>query len=143
MFTITGTALAGKPGLMAITVPTDTIAMLDPQLLSMAVFLRNDTEERMLYSDADFNLALTVELANGYNDVEEFVEELIVFNWEFDRKRFVSEIGNFGTRINDDYSTAPQRAMSVELGPNSDYEDIVEVYATNDKSTDLWDAGYD
>jgi hypothetical protein len=136
VFTVTGTALAGKPGLMAITVPADTIAMLDPQLLSMAVFLRNDTEERMLYSDADFNLALTVELANGYNDVEEFVEELVVFNWEFDRKRFVSEIGNFGTRINDDYSTAPQRVMSVELGPNSDYEDIVEVYATNDKSTD-------
>lgn len=134
VFTITGTALAGKPGLMAITVPTDTIAMLDPQLLSMAVFLRNGNEERMLYSDADFNLALTVELANGYNEVAEFIEELTVFSWQFDRKRFVSEIGNFGTKINDDYSTAPQRAMSVSY--QGDYEDIIEVYATSDKSTD-------
>jgi hypothetical protein len=134
VFTITGSPLAGKPGLMAITVPADTIAMLDPQLLSMAAFLRNDNEERMLYSDADFNLALTVELNNGYNEIDEFIEELTVFSWQFDRKRFISEIGNFGTKINDDYSTAPLRAMSVSY--EGDYQDIIEVYATKDKSTD-------
>ena len=134
VFTITGSAISGKPGIMSAVVSQDLIATLDPQLLTLAAFLRNDTEERILYSDADFNLSLTAELLNGYNDVDETVEELTVFSWQFDRKRFVSEIGNFGTRINDDYSTAPLRAMEVSF--EGDYEDIIEVYATKDKSTD-------
>lgn len=134
VFTVTGQPVVGKPGLMSITVTADLIDKLDPQLLTMAAFLRNGDESQMLYSDADFNLTLTAELLNGYNEVEEFVEELTVFLYQFDSKKFVSEIGNFGTVINDDYSTAPNRGMSVSY--EGDYADVIEVYATNDKSTD-------
>lgn len=134
VFTVSGQSIVGKPGLMSAVVTQDLIEQLDPQLLTLAAFLRSDSEERLLYSDADFNLSLTVELLNGFNEPQEFVEELVVFNWEFDRKRFVSEVGNFGTKINDDYSTAPNRAMEVSF--DGDYEDIIEVYATKDKSTD-------
>lgn len=134
VFTITGQSITGKPGLLSAVVTKDLIEKLDPQLLTFAAFLRNDTEERLLYSDADFNLSLTAELLDGLNEPQEFVEELVVFSWQFDRKRFVSEVGNFGTKLNDDYSTAPQRAMSVSF--EGDYEDIIEVYATKDKSTD-------
>ena len=134
VFTVTGLPIAGKPGLMSATVTADLIATLDPQILTLAAFLRNGIEEKILYSDADFNLTLNAEVFDGYNEPVEFVEELTVFNWEFDRKRFVSEVGNFGTKTNDDYSTAPQRAMSVAF--EGDYQDIIEVYATKDKSTD-------
>jgi len=134
VFTVTGQPILGKPGLMSAVVTQDLIEKLDPQLLTFAAFLRNADGDRILYSDADFNLSLTAELMNGYNEPTEFVEELTVFAWQFDRKRFVSEIGNFGTIINDDYSTAPQRAMSVAY--EGDYQDIIEVYATKDKSTD-------
>ena len=134
VFTVTGLPIAGKPGLMSIVVTADLIDKLDPQILTLVAFLRNESGEKMLYSDADFNLSLNAEVFDGYNEPVEFVEELTVFSWQFDRKRFVSEIGNFGTTINDDYSTAPQRAMSVSF--EGDYEDIIEVYATKDKSTD-------
>ena len=134
VFTITGQSITGKPGLMSAVVTRELIEKLDPQLLTFAAFLRNNNEERLLYSDADFNLSLTAEILNGLNEQDEFIEELTVFGWQFDRKRFVSEIGNFGTLINDDYSTAPQRAMSVSY--EGDYQDIIEVYATSDKSTD-------
>jgi len=133
VFTLIGTAIAGKPGLMSVTVGKDIIEMLDPQLLTMAAFLRNGAEERLLYSDADFNLTATVEVFNGYNEPAEFIEELTVFNYEFDKKAYISEIGNFGTLINDDYSTAPQRAMGVEL--EGLYDGIVRVEVTKDKST--------
>ncbi len=134
VFTVTGQPILGKPGLLSIVVTQDLIEKLDPQLLTFAAFLRNADGERLLYSDADFNLSLTAEILDGFNEPTEFIEELTVFAWQFDRKRFVSEIGNFGTIINDDYSTAPQRAMEVSF--EGDYEDIIEVYATKDKSTD-------
>lgn len=134
VFTVTGQPIVGKPGLMSAVVTQELIAQLDPQLLTLAAYLRNDTEERLLYSDADFNLSLTAEILNGLNEIDIFEEELTVFNWEFDRKRFVSEVGNFGTKANDDYSTAPVRAMEVAF--EGDYADIIEVYATKDKSTD-------
>ncbi len=134
VFTVSGQPILGKPGLLSIVVTQDLIEKLDPQLLTFAAFLRNADGERLLYSDADFNLSLTAEIFDGFNEPTEFVEELTVFAWQFDRKRFVSEIGNFGTIINDDYSTAPQRAMEVSF--EGDYQDIIEVYATKDKSTD-------
>lgn len=133
VFTLTGTAIPGKPGLMSVTVPQDIIANLDPQLLTVAASLRLGTTERILYSDSDFGLLATAELLNGYNSVDIVAEELTVFNYEADKKAYISEIGNFGALINDDYSTAPQRAMEVELVGLHD--GIVRVEVTKDKST--------
>lgn len=133
VFTVVGSAVPGKPGLMSVTVTQDLIANLDPQLLTIAASLRSDTEERILYSDSDFGLLATVELMNGYNAVDVITEELTVFNYEYDKKAYISEMGNFGATINDDYSTTPQRAMEVELvGP---YTGVVRVEVTKDKST--------
>lgn len=133
VFTVVGAAVAGKPGIMSVTVTQDLIANLDPQLLTIAASLRSDTEERILYSDADFGLLATVELLNGYNDTGIVTEEITVFNYEYDKKAYISEIGNFGALINDDYSTAPARAMEVELVGT--YQGIVRVEVTKDKST--------
>jgi len=134
VFTVEGSPIAGKPGLMSAVVTKDLIASLDPQMLTVAAFLRSDTEERLLYSDADFNLTITADLVDGFNEIEDFTEELTVFNYEFDRKAYISEIGNFGTLINDDYSTAPARAMIAEVPPGP-YNGIIQVFATRDKST--------
>lgn len=133
VFTVVGNAVVGKPGIMSVTVTQDLIANLDPQLLTIAASLRSDTEERILYSDADFGLLATVELMNGYNAVDIVTEEITVFNYEYDKKAYISEIGNFGAKINDDYSTAPVRAMEVELVGT--YDGIVRVEVTKDKST--------
>lgn len=133
VFTVVGSPVAGKPGIMAVTITQDLIANLDPQLLTIAASLRSDTEERILYSDADFGLLATVELLNGYNGVDIVTEELTVFNYEFDKNLHVSEIGNFGAIVNDDYSTAPVRAMEVELVGT--FSGIVQVEVTKDKST--------
>lgn len=70
---------------------------------------------------------------NGYNEVDIVTEELTVFNYEYDKKAYISEIGNFGATINDDYSTAPARAMEVEMVGT--YDGIIRVEATKDKST--------
>jgi hypothetical protein len=133
VFTVVGNAVTGKPGIMSVTVTQDLIANLDPQLLTIAASLRSDTEERILYSDADFGLLATVELMNGYNAVDIVTEELTVFNYEYDKKAYISEMGNFGAIINDDYSTAPMRAMEVELVGT--YDGVVRVEVTKDKST--------
>jgi hypothetical protein len=133
VFTIEGTR--SGVGLMSATITKDLIEKLDPQMLTVAAFLRSDTEERLLYSDADFNLTITAELANGFNEPDSFVEELTVFNYEFDKKAYTSEIGNFGTIINDDYSTPLTRAMTAELPQDSVYDGIVQAFATKDKST--------
>lgn len=134
---LTGQAIVGKPGLMAVTFTKELIADIDPQQLKVAAYLTNETEERILYSDSQYDLALTLELMDGYNGVEENIEELTAFNYEHDRAMFVSEYGNFGRLINDDYASVPNKTITVELGSGSNYQGIIEVEATKTKSTSI------
>lgn len=134
LFTITGDPIAGKPGLMSITVPSDTIDALDPQLLTLSAYITDGTNDRLLYADADFNLGVTVEVNDGYNEKlasNTVIEEITVFNYEYDKKEYVSEIAKFGTSINDDVGTV--RTITVESVGLYTGDIIVE--GTKDKST--------
>lgn len=144
LFTVSGTAIVAQPGRMSATISKETIADIEPQMLRMAAFLRNDTEERIIYIDGQFELFGNVLLSDGYNDKNGFgdiIDIAKVFNFEWDRQQFTSEIVKFGTFINDDYSTALDSSVigsvEVEVVPNADdpYQGFVNVYATADKST--------
>lgn len=133
LFSATGTAILGKPGLMSVTISEQSLINIDPQMLSAAAFLRNGNEDKILYSDSQFDVLARVEVLDAYNDAPDLADEVTVFNYEFDRKGFVSEIANFGNKHNEDYSTRPFRNMTVEAFGT--YAGIIEVEATTDKST--------
>lgn len=139
LFTVSGSSLL--PGIMSATIPKDVIQNIDPQQLRMAAYLRNDTTEKILYSDSQFDLFGTVELFDGFNDKNAFgdvISELTVFNYEYDRKSYVSEIAPFGTIINDDQSTTTD-SVEVEIHNNLNaiYEGPITVQATTQISTGL------
>lgn len=133
LFTSQGQAETGKPGIMSATVSAADIANIDPQMLRAAAQLVKDTEKRILYADSQYDLAITVDLMDGFNSDEFDIQELTVFNFEFDRKASVSEIAYFGRRANNDPDTRPIKEISVEL--QGDYQGIVEVEATRTNST--------
>ena len=133
LFSAVGTSITSKPGLMSATISRATLEKIDAQQLTAAAFLVKDGEEKILYSDSQFDVLARVEILDAYNDAEDLADEVTVFNWEYDRKQFISEIANFGNRHNEDYSTAPGRSMTVEM--IGTYEGIIEVEATKDKST--------
>ena len=133
LFSVSGSAITSKVGLMSVTVPKELLAPLDPQMLVAAAYLTNGTEEKILYSDSQFDVLAHVEVLDAYNDQTESVEELTVFNYEYDKKAFTSEIGRFGWKVNHDYSSEPYRTVNVSF--EGDYEGTVEVEVTKDKST--------
>jgi hypothetical protein len=136
LFSIQGRPIVGKPGLMVAVIQAEDIQSIDPQMLKMAAYLRSDTEEKLLYSDSQFDLFGQVEILNGYNELSapgDVIEEITTFNYEFDSQEYVSEVANFGTVINNDFSTYPTRSVTVEFG--GVYAGIIAVEATRDKST--------
>lgn len=138
LFSVQGSPVTGKPGIMTATITAADLEKVDPQLLKMAAYLRNDTEEKIIYSDSQFDLFGDVEVMNGYNDVGaegDVIEELTVFNYEYDSQEYVSEIGNFGNVINNDYSTAPTRTATFEF--QGVFDGVIAIEATRDKSTAL------
>ena len=138
LFSVQGSPVTGKPGIMTATITAADLEKLDPQLLKMAAYLRNDSEEKIIYSDGQFDLFGQVEVMNGYNDigaVGDSIEEISVFNYEFDSQEYVSEIGNFGNIINNDYSTTPTRSATFEF--SGVFDGLITVEATTDKSTAL------
>jgi hypothetical protein len=139
LFEIVGTPaqdanLAYLVGTMSVVIPAATIAKIDPQQLVVAVKMTKATVDYPLYADSQFGLAATCEILDGYNAAPDFVDQLNVFNYEFDANSYFSEIGQFGTRINEDYATAPTRSITCEIYPNSGFNGNVMVYATDDKS---------
>lgn len=136
LFSIQGNPVIGKPGIMTATITADDIERIDPQILKMAAYLRNDNEQQIVYSDSQFDIFADVEILDGYNNKfnpDDIIEELTVFNYEQDSKEYISEIGNFGTMINNDYSTVPIRSATFEF--EGIYDGIIEIEATRDKST--------
>lgn len=136
LFSVQGNPVVGKPGIMTAVITADDIALVDPQILKMAAYIRDDSEERIVYSDSQFDIFLDVDVLDGYNDKfanGDVVEEITVFNYEQDSKEYISEIANFGTIINNDYSTAPTRTSTFEF--EGIYDGIIEIEATKDKST--------
>lgn len=131
LFEVTGEAILSKPGLMSLVVTANTIESIDPQHLTMAASLSDNS---ILYSDSQFGLGATVELLNGYNEAPDFTDELNVFNYEFDANAYFSDIGQFGRQINEDYATAPTRSITIEIYPQDGFNGDVIAYVTNQKS---------
>lgn len=133
LFTVSGTAIISKPGLMSVTVPKEVLAPLDPQLLLAVAYLTNGVEEKILYSDSQFDVLAHVEILNAYNDITESVEELTVFNYERDKRAFTSEIGRFSWNLNNDIR--PEADRTIQVSMKGGYEGIIDVEVTKDKST--------
>jgi len=121
-------------GTMSVVIPAATIAKIDPQQLVVAVKMTKNSVDYPLYADSQFGLVATCDLLNGYNAAPDFIDQLNVFNYEFDANSYFSEIGQFGTRINEDYATAPTRSITCEIYPNLGFNGNVLIYATADKS---------
>lgn len=133
LFTVTGDPILSKPGLMSVVIPKAVLEPVDPQMLVAAAYLTNGTQERILYADSQFDVLAHVEVLDAYNTITETVEELTVFNYEYDRKEFVSEIGRFGLAVNpDNVDTA---ARSINVSYKGDYQGTIEVEVSKDKST--------
>ena len=144
LFTVTANAIPSQIGQMTLTISGSTIADIDPQMLRMAAYLTDGVTQSPIYIDGQFELFGNVALLNGYNDklgFGEIVDVAKVFNFEFDRQQFLSEMVTFGTYLNDDYSTALDSSVigSVEIEVIPDTTDpfngFVNIYATADKST--------
>jgi len=144
LFTVTADAIPSQIGQMTLTISGSTIADIDPQMLRMAAYLTDGVTQNPIYIDGQFELFGNVALLDGYNDklgFGEIVDVAKVFNFEFDRQQFLSEMVTFGTYLNDDYSTALDSSVigSVEIEVIPDATDpfngFVNIYATADKST--------
>jgi len=132
LFVATGSAKPGTLGIMTVSIREEDLANINPQMLKVAAKFSN---EEMLYSDAQFDLFITAEVVDGFNEtLEDVLETLTVFNYEFDSDGYVSEIGRFGLAQNDDNSSLPIRSIRVEI-VTSDYVEPIRVQATSDKST--------
>jgi hypothetical protein len=121
-------------GTMSVVIPAATIAKINPQQLGVAVKMTKNTVDYPLYADSQFGLVATCELLDGYNSAPDFIDQLNVFNYEFDANSYFSEIGQFGSGINEDYATAPTRSITCEIYPNTIFNGNVMIYATADKS---------
>jgi len=143
LLTVTGAPIVSKPGLMSVVVTKEMLENIDPQMLAAAAYLENETEERILYADSQFDVLAHVEVLDGYNTVMgegAIIEELTTFNYEYDNKEYISEIGRFGTALN--------RDQDITVSTEGTYTGIIKVEATNQMSTafgtdwttlDLWD----
>jgi hypothetical protein len=137
LFEVSGTPITSQPGQISITVEQTTLDTIDPQNLLMAARLTKTvgptTTELPLYIDGQFELVGHVQLLDGYNEkLDDLLEELTTFNYEYDSKEYVSEIGRFGTSMNDDHASSP-RSITVEF--DGTFEGIMLVEATKDMST--------
>ena len=144
LFTATAIAVPSQLGQMTLTISSSTIADIDPQMLRMAAYLTDGTTNSPIYVDGQFELFGNVQLMDGYNEKLGFgdiIDVAKVFNFEFDRNQFLSEIVPFGTYLNDDYSTATDSTVigrvEIEVVPDTTdpFNGFVNVYATSDKST--------
>lgn len=136
LFTAAGTTIG--VGLMSVTIPAGTIVNLQPQMLKVAAKLVSANAELPLYIDSQFGLLGTVEVLNGYNHLRsDVVDEARVFNFEFDKMKFTSEMMTFGSELNEDYNLPEFKSVNVFFYPKEGDAFVGEVVveATNDKST--------
>jgi hypothetical protein len=136
LFTATGTTIG--VGLMSVTVLAETIVNLQPQMLKVAAKLVSSSNQLPLYTDSQFGVLGSVEVLNGYNQLRsDIIDEARVFNFEYDKLTFTSEIMTFGSELNEDYNAPELKAINVYFFPkNGDaFSGEVVIEATNDKST--------
>ena len=136
LFTANGTQIG--IGLISVTIPAEIIVNLQPQMLKVAAKLISANTVLPLYIDSQFGLLGTVEILNGYNQLlSNVVDEARVFNFEFDKLKFTSEIMSFGSTLNEDYNAPELKTVNVYFFPKvgDAFSGDVIIEATNDKST--------
>lgn len=127
---------AGKHGIFLLEVTDTETEMIDPQMLKASALLEHGDDSQMVFSDDQHGLLFEAELLDGYNDrggEMEIVDVIKLFNYEYDRKSYVSEIGIFGNRINNDYSTRPAASITVDM--QGSFNGVITVEATDVMST--------
>jgi hypothetical protein len=127
---------SNKHGIFILEVTDSETEMLEPQMLRASALLESQSGTQMVYSDDQHGLLFEVELLDGYNDrgaETEVIDTINLFNYEYDRKTFVSEIGIFGNKVNSDHSSRPVSAITVDL--QGTYSGVVTVEATSTMST--------
>ncbi len=153
LFVVQAYPIPSKLGIAEFIVSKDVIEDITPQQLRMAAYMLDENgRESMLYADPQFGVLGGVELFDGYNEkyrIGDIIETITTFNLDYGRKMFVSEIAEFGTSINDDFSTTPHSQLTIDNiwveifnNPHAIYEGKVYVYATADKSLAIgsrWD----
>jgi hypothetical protein len=125
-------------GLISVTIPAETIVNLQPQMLKVAAKLVSSGNQLPLYIDSQFGLLGSVEVLNGYNQLRsDTIDEARVFNFEYDKLTFTSEIMTFGSELNEDYNVPELKTVNVYFFPkNGDaFSGDVTIEASNDKST--------
>lgn len=129
-----GTPIAGKVGLFEVTIDKEDLDSLSPQLLVMTSKLVSGLNENILYAGDQFDLFASAEILDGYNAKlaeGSVLDELTIFNYEYDRNEFVSEIGRFGTELNNDQEIQIRITRNV-LDP---FEGNLKIEATKTLST--------
>lgn len=151
LFEAAGTPITSQPGQITVTISSTDIADISPQKLIMAAYLTDTGVDEIVYVDGQFEIFGNVELLDGYNgNLAEgtIIEELKIFNYEYDRKEYVSEIGTFGTRLNDDVGVT----RTITVGSTGVYQGNIIVEATQNMSTafgtqwtelGIWNVGTD
>ena len=118
LFTATGTTIG--VGLMSVTVLAETIVNLQPQMLKVAAKLVSSGNQLPLYIDSQFGLLGSVEVLNGYNQLRsDTIDEARVFNFEYDKLTFTSEIMTFGSELNEDYNVPELKTVNVYFFPKN------------------------
>lgn len=133
LFTAAATPITDQPGQMEMVIAAADIENIDPQKLMMAAFITDSTVDSPLYIDGQFELFGNVELLDGFNPAPDVTDTLNVFNFEFDAMAYFSEMGRFGTALNEDINTA--RSVTIEIYPDAGFNGDVIAYVTNDMST--------
>lgn len=126
----------GKNGIFILEVTDTETEMVDPQMLRASALLEQGEETQLIFSDDQHGLLFEAELFDGYNDRGaelEVVDVVKLFNYEFDRKSYVSEIGIFGSKINNDFSTRPASSITVDM--QGTFNGVITVEATDVMST--------
>lgn len=137
LFTVNGTPILSKTGLISVTIPKEVIEDIDPQQLTLAAYLVDaNNNETILYADAQFGVSVFVELDNGYNEAPLEVDNLKNWIYDMGTEDLVSEIVDFGTRFNDNSAAYPIVSAYVVVKPNltNPYAGVITVEATDDKS---------
>lgn len=140
LFETTAEAVIGKHGIMRAQIPADDLQDFNPQPLRAAALLTKDSEQLMAYADDQYGLLFEAELLDGYNDKQrtsDIIDILSTFNYEFDRKNYVSEIGRFGTSINDGeaFDTEIGAVSTIAVEYQGSFRGTIIVEATATMST--------
>jgi hypothetical protein len=140
LFETTAEAVSGKHGIMRAEISADAIKDFNPQPLRVSALLNASNGQRMAYADDQYGLLAEAELLDGYNDkqrIYDIVDILTRFNFEYDRLNYVSEIGRFGTRLNDDavINTEIGAVSTVTVEYQGSFNGTMIVEATNAMST--------